>query len=146
DRLREQYKQVGSEQKHVFGEGIPGSKPPDFTKMQGVRGASPLPSLSPAVPPKAPAPANGVVAATPQKSVAPQAAAPNGGSPGVSASVEPKSKPRPTAPILVTDPTDADPGSDVVPPPAPKSEKPPSGAKPATGPAITTPPAAASPP
>src|ERR1700676_2747925 len=93
DRLREQYKQVGSEQKHVFGEGIPGSKPPDFTKMQGVRGASPLPSLSPAVPPKPSTPANGVVAATPQKSVAPQAAAPNGGSPGVSASVEPKSKP-----------------------------------------------------
>src|SRR5579862_9214482 len=28
DRLREQYKQIGTEQKHVFGEGIPGSKPP----------------------------------------------------------------------------------------------------------------------
>ncbi len=39
DRLREQYKQIGAEQKHVFGEGIPGSKPPDFTKMQGIRGA-----------------------------------------------------------------------------------------------------------
>src|SRR6202023_2277359 len=95
--------------------------------------------LSPAVPPKAPAPANGVVAATPQKSVAPQAAAPNGGSPGVSASVEPKSKPRPTAPILVTDPTDADPGSDVVPPPAPKSEKPAGSTKPPTVPGTATP-------
>src|SRR5579864_6104588 len=52
DRLREQYKQVGVEQKHVFGEGIPGSKPPDFTKIQGIRGASPLPSLTPAIPPK----------------------------------------------------------------------------------------------
>jgi rod shape-determining protein MreC len=143
DRLREQYKQVGTEQKHVFGEGIPGSKPPDFTKMQGVRGASPLPSLSPAVPPKAPAPASGAVAATPQKSPSPEAAVAKGGSTGVSANdVAPKPKPRPTAPILVTDPTDADPGSDVVPPPATKSEKPASIAKPATEPPASTPPPA----
>jgi rod shape-determining protein MreC len=30
DRLRERYKQVGEAQKHVFGEGAPGSRPPDF--------------------------------------------------------------------------------------------------------------------
>lgn len=30
DRLRERYKRIGEAQKHVFGEGAPGSKPPDF--------------------------------------------------------------------------------------------------------------------
>jgi rod shape-determining protein MreC len=30
DRLREKYKQIGEAQKHVFGTGLPGSKPPDF--------------------------------------------------------------------------------------------------------------------
>jgi hypothetical protein len=30
DRLRERYKQLGEAQKHVFGTGLPGSKPPDF--------------------------------------------------------------------------------------------------------------------
>src|ERR1700736_539912 len=67
DRLREQYKQVGTEQKHVFGEGIPGSKPPDFTKMPGIRGAAPLPNLTPVVPPKPTAPANAAGGATGSK-------------------------------------------------------------------------------
>lgn len=40
DRLREQYKQAGADQKHVFGEGLPGSKPPDFTKIPGIRATS----------------------------------------------------------------------------------------------------------
>ncbi|HUS05679.1 MAG TPA: rod shape-determining protein MreC [Bryobacteraceae bacterium] len=30
DRLREKYKRMGEAQKHTFGEGLPGSKPPDF--------------------------------------------------------------------------------------------------------------------
>jgi rod shape-determining protein MreC len=149
DRLRERYKQVGTEQKHVFGEGIPGSKPPDFTKMQGIRGASPLQSLTPpAGPPKPGVPANGDAgAATAKKPANSEAATANGGSPGESATVLPKPKPRPTAPILVTDPTDADPTSDVVPPPAPKSEKPAGIAKPATPPGTASPtPAAPKPP
>lgn len=33
DRLKEQYRQVGVAEKHVFGDGVPGSPPPDFTKM-----------------------------------------------------------------------------------------------------------------
>lgn len=33
DKLREAYKAVGDAQNHTFGEGLPGSKPPDFTKM-----------------------------------------------------------------------------------------------------------------
>src|SRR5579872_6265 len=40
DRLRQQYKQAGTEQNHVFGEGVPGSKPPDFTKIPGIRGSN----------------------------------------------------------------------------------------------------------
>jgi hypothetical protein len=130
DRLREQYKQVGTEQKHVFGEGIPGSKPPDFTKMQGIRGASPMPNLNPPAPPKPGANANGEPGANLPKPAGSQATAANGASTGDAANAAPKPKPRPTAPILVTDPTDADPGSDVVPQPAPKTEKPAAGPKP----------------
>jgi hypothetical protein len=51
------YKQAGADQKHVFGEGVPGSKPPDFTKIPGIRAntpasAVPLGAPQPAVPPK----------------------------------------------------------------------------------------------
>jgi rod shape-determining protein MreC len=36
-KLMDQYKKVGDAQKHVFGEGLPGSKPPDFNlKVPGV--------------------------------------------------------------------------------------------------------------
>jgi hypothetical protein len=71
DKLRQMYKEAGDEQKHVFGEGIPGSRPPDFTKIPGVKAApapgqpgavsgsaqstvssaQPSPSVSPVAPP-----------------------------------------------------------------------------------------------
>jgi rod shape-determining protein MreC len=38
DRLRAIYKDVGVEQKHTYGEGPPGSKPPDFTKIPSIHG------------------------------------------------------------------------------------------------------------
>jgi rod shape-determining protein MreC len=140
DKLREQYKQAAAEQKHVFGEGAVGSKPPDFTKIQGIRGA--MPPTQPQTPPgaaKPAAPKPNVPNAQPGATASGGAAQP--GTPGaapaikppaskppttdaVSASAPPKAKPRPTAPILITDPTDADPGSDAI-PPAPKSDKPP---------------------
>jgi rod shape-determining protein MreC len=41
DRLRAIYKQAGADQKHVYGEGVPGSKPPDFTKIPSVHGVLP---------------------------------------------------------------------------------------------------------
>ena len=47
DRLRAIYKQAGAEQKHVYGEGVPGSKPPDFTKIPSARGALPPTGTSP---------------------------------------------------------------------------------------------------
>src|SRR5207249_3827697 len=40
DRLRGLYKSAGDAQGHVFGEGGPGSKPPDFTKL----GTAPAPA------------------------------------------------------------------------------------------------------
>jgi len=41
DRLRAIYKEAGIEQKHTYGEGPPGSKPPDFTKIPSVHGVPP---------------------------------------------------------------------------------------------------------
>lgn len=117
DRLKAQYKQAGDEQKHVFGEGVPGSKPPDFSKIPGIRAATPPTNTAqpanngqakPAQPSATPPPSAAVSAGTSPKPATP---------PAVSQAPDaPKPKPRPTAPILVTDPTDADP--DVVVPSA----------------------------
>jgi rod shape-determining protein MreC len=133
DRLREQYKQAGAEQKHVFGEGVPGSKPPDFSKIPGVRaalpanpqsGVSPKPGASPAAVPGAGATAGNNVP-TPAKPAAPKPSA-------VAADAgAPNPKPRPSAPILVTDPADADP--DVAPTAVPQR---PANAKPASTPGL----------
>src|SRR5277367_4939663 len=41
DRLRSIYKEAGVEQKHTYGEGVPGSKPPDFTKIPSLHGVPP---------------------------------------------------------------------------------------------------------
>ena len=58
DRLRQAYKAVGDAQNHTFGEGLPGSKPPDFTRLGAPaagRGAAAPPAAKPgaAVPPVA---------------------------------------------------------------------------------------------
>lgn len=48
NKLMEQYKKIGDAQKHVFGEGLPGSTPPNFNlKVPGVN-APALPATSPA--------------------------------------------------------------------------------------------------
>jgi hypothetical protein len=44
DKLRNAYKAVGEAQNHNFGEGPPGSKPPDFTKMGRPPGTIPPPA------------------------------------------------------------------------------------------------------
>jgi rod shape-determining protein MreC len=153
DKLREQYKQAAAEQKHVFGEGAPGSKPPDFTKIQGIRGSTP----PTATPPATPKPVGGNIQAGAAQTGKPATTAQPGATPStgasskppaadaVSASAPPKPKPRPTAPILITDPTDADPGSDAI-PPAPKSEKPANAKPPVTLPAPAAKPPAIRPP
>ena len=122
DRLREQYKQSGEAQHHVFGEGTPGSLPPDFTKIPGIRAATPRASN-----PDGTSPSRDRQAAQPSPpkpgTVSPAGTAANVTAPSTTpASAPPKPKPRPTGPILVTDPADADP--DAAQPPAPKTEKP----------------------
>jgi rod shape-determining protein MreC len=54
DRLRSIYKTAGEEQNHFFGEGPPGSKPPDFSKLPTSPG---LPSSKPAAGVTGPQPA-----------------------------------------------------------------------------------------
>ncbi len=41
DRLRDRYKQIGAAQGHVFGEGLPGSRPPDFNIKMPAGGVPP---------------------------------------------------------------------------------------------------------
>jgi rod shape-determining protein MreC len=57
DKLRDQYKKIGDAQKHVFGEGLPGTPPPNFNlKVPGVNApAGPVPP-APATAPPPPAP------------------------------------------------------------------------------------------
>jgi rod shape-determining protein MreC len=87
DRLRAIYKQAGIDQKHTYGEGPPGTKPPDFTKIPSVHG----------VPPPN---ANGQSAAaqTQPKSAQPQQSAPKSPAPA-------PSKPKPV-PSTAADETD----------------------------------------
>jgi len=127
DRLRAQYKQAGDAQKHTFGEGTPGSKPPDFTKIPGIRAVvppQPPPNGAPGVAAKPPAPTGTATATNPATNSG--AAPPPAKTQAETAPPAPpaKPKPRPTAPLLVTDPTDADPTSEP-PAPAPKTDKPP---------------------
>jgi rod shape-determining protein MreC len=148
DKLKSQYKQAGQEQNHTFGEGVPGSKPPDFTKIPGIRAAAPPAGAnngqsgnaqlgnapSRAQPPTTTPAQNGGANApvTPPKTPAPAA--------NPQATDTPKPKPRPTAPILLTDPTDADP--EATPPSTAKSPA----TTPSTTPSQTTAPPATQPP
>jgi rod shape-determining protein MreC len=125
DRLREIYKQTGEAQKHVYGVGIPGSKPPDFSKIPSLRATAPPihpgTGATPAgVSPDA-APGGALKAASPTGTPAHTGIAPAPKPPTDNAAS--KAKNRPAAPILVTDPLDADPGSDAAQPP-PKPDKP----------------------
>jgi rod shape-determining protein MreC len=71
DRLRERYKEIGDAQGHKFGEGLPGSKPPDFNiKLPaGAAAGAPKPATAtspPSSPPvAAPAPASSSPSAAP---------------------------------------------------------------------------------
>ncbi|MCP5109737.1 MAG: rod shape-determining protein MreC, partial [bacterium] len=51
DQLLERYSEIGEAQGHVFGEGIPGSRPPEFNQPpESSLPASPLPAGSPGAP------------------------------------------------------------------------------------------------
>lgn len=54
DRLRAHYKAVGDAQNHVFGEGLPGSKPPNFNLPLPPAGAKPAATPPSAKPPATP--------------------------------------------------------------------------------------------
>jgi len=93
DRLRALYKSVGDAQNHTFGVGLPGSKPPDFTKLPA--GSAPPPGGVGAHPNAAPA--NGAPNTPPRPATAAPAgtaAPPNPAPPG---SV-PKALPKPAIP------------------------------------------------
>ena len=110
DRLKDQYRQAAEAQHHTFGEGLPGSTPPDFTKLPGIRenGSAAAGTKPPSSPPSS----------TPQTAV--QGSAPPGVSPReaatATATTAVPAKPKPRAPLLVTDPTDADPDEPAVAP------------------------------
>ena len=58
DRLREHYRRVGEAQGHVFGEGVPGARPPDFNVKPPDRVPPPETIQPPAQQPRPQAPAN----------------------------------------------------------------------------------------
>jgi rod shape-determining protein MreC len=57
DRIRDRYKRIGEAQKHVFGEGEPGSKPPDFN-LNPDAAAKPQASSTPPAQPRPVSPEN----------------------------------------------------------------------------------------
>src|SRR5260370_10431386 len=122
DRLRDQYKQAGDSQHHTFGEGTPGSTPPDFTKIPGVRATAPSQNPADVVAKPGAADATAAPGRAPptatQKPATPGTAAANSAAPPAkrpapntqpAEAAAPPATPRPTAPILGTDPTDSDP-------------------------------------
>lgn len=131
DRLKDQYRQLGVDEKHPYGEGGLGEKPLDFTKLPPLRGPdnkAAVPGASaataklgaaspdtgtPAASAKNPVPANVEKADSRPPSPDKAAAAP----PPITAA---KPKPQPSGPLLVTDPTDADPSEAAPPPSLPK--------------------------
>jgi len=107
DRLKAQYKQAGDEQKHVFGEGVPGSKPPDFTKIVGVRAATPssskpseAPKAADATKPAAPPATN----AAPVKPEQNSGAADGDANAGLPPAAEPRLNAKPAASLSPTSP------------------------------------------
>jgi rod shape-determining protein MreC len=93
DRLRALYKDVGIAQKHTYGEGAPGTKPPDFTKLPSIHGApAPGVTLPPGTPPAnaAAKPPAGQTAAQPAQ---PKVTAPK--TPATPAAAKPRPQPPP---------------------------------------------------
>ncbi len=142
DRLKEQYRQLGAEEKHTYGEGG-FDKPPDFTKLPPLRGgevsrsgepkkdavaaSKTAPSAAPASVSTAAATSPGTpaglvpqVPAKPKPDSAAHVTAGQVTAGQVTSAAPPLAKPksRTSGPLLVTDPTDADP-TESQPKPAP---------------------------
>jgi rod shape-determining protein MreC len=109
DRLRAIYKDVGVQQKHTYGEGPPGSKPPDFTKIPSIHGV-PQPGSSPA---STPAPNATGQASTGQSTASraqPAQAQPSQAGTATPKPSAPAAKPKPQPPAA-RDETDDEPAS-----------------------------------
>jgi rod shape-determining protein MreC len=139
DRLRSQYKSLGEEQKHTYGDNPPGTKPIDFTKL-GNPGAAPAPAP----------PAAGKTTATPPVSPAPKPDAKKNTPtlPAVPASTPPTASPKPPTGGPSPNPdakknTPTLPAAPAVTPPA-APPKPPTGG-PSPAPAKQSPPPAGTP-
>jgi rod shape-determining protein MreC len=118
DRLRERYKEIGAAQGHTFGEGAPGSKPPDFNIKLPPAGAAP-PVAAPR--PEAPKPE---ITRPAGQAFGP---GPAGGTPST-APPRPAPQPKtPAAPSTTSRPETTPLEKKLVPPPAPAPQaKPPS--------------------
>jgi rod shape-determining protein MreC len=85
DKMLERYREIGSAQGHKFGEGTPGSKPPDFNLK--------LPAAGMAPPPGGPArPATGATGM--QNPAAPETSAPRPGPTGATGAAKPQTPPQ----------------------------------------------------
>jgi rod shape-determining protein MreC len=121
DRLRTIYKDAGVEQKHTYGEGAPGTRPPDFTKIPSLHGVPPASAGQPGPGPSGVAqPRPAQTAPSQAKTIPPNAAAP--------VTIKPKPVKPPSADKEAdgtasgTDGTDDEPAS-VAAPPAPAARK-----------------------
>lgn len=103
DRLRAIYKDAGVEQKHTYGEGTPGSKPPDFTKIPSIHGVPP-PNAG-GQPPTAQAQPAQAHPGQPQPA---QSSSPKPSAPAVA---KPKPQPPPSADDTDDEPASVTPGS-----------------------------------
>jgi rod shape-determining protein MreC len=114
DKLRAHYKAVGDAQNHKFGEGLPGSKPPDFN-LAVKPGQGPAPSQGPGAGGQAPA-----TAAT--KAPTPVTASPAPGPRPEGTRPAPVSAPGPKPPAPASN--NPDPSQPPIPPGVPISERP----------------------
>jgi hypothetical protein len=135
DRLRAIYKDVGVEQKHTYGEGPPGTKPPDFTRIPSVHGVPP-PNAASQLPASQAQPAQAHAAQAQPAQSPPSQAQPAQAQPAQARTIPPKppvpvvAKPKPQPPASA-DETDQEPASAAAPaaqpagqPAAPAARKP----------------------
>jgi rod shape-determining protein MreC len=90
DRLRERYKQIGEAQNHKFGEGLPGSKPPDFNLKPPANAPAPKPAGSPPTSPSSTGAQPGTVPSQPRNGTATKPPLPTPAAPPPATGAQPK--------------------------------------------------------
>jgi rod shape-determining protein MreC len=105
DKLRERYKKIGEMQNHKFGEGLPGSKPPDFTvdpdkaRQQAAQRVPPAPGAQPPAGSTAPPAQAPAVSAPKPSTTSPAATAPDPNRAAQAAAPKPVPSAKPTQPV-----------------------------------------------